>query len=84
MDGENLLYLDRNGNGNLTDPEDRIELDVEATKKFASLATAVTPASTSLKSARLPAKSSASNSGSANVTMYPRTIGSARSCASAS
>ena len=33
MDGENLLFLDRNGNGDLTDAEDRIELDAEATKK---------------------------------------------------
>jgi hypothetical protein len=34
MDGDNLLFLDRNGNGDLTDPEDRIELDMAATKKI--------------------------------------------------
>ena len=34
IDGEDLLYLDRNGNGDLTEAEDRIELDAEATKKI--------------------------------------------------
>jgi hypothetical protein len=34
MDGDNLLFVDRNGNGDLTDPEDRIELEFEATKKI--------------------------------------------------
>lgn len=31
MDGDDILYFDRNGNGDLTDPEDRIELEVKAT-----------------------------------------------------
>jgi hypothetical protein len=34
MDGDSLLFLDRNGNGDLTDREDRIELDAAATKKI--------------------------------------------------
>jgi hypothetical protein len=34
MDGNEILYFDRNRNGDLTDPEDRIELDAEATKKI--------------------------------------------------
>jgi hypothetical protein len=34
MDGDELLYFDRNGNGDLSEPEDRIELDAEATKKI--------------------------------------------------
>jgi len=34
MDGDETLYFDRNGNGDLTDPEDRIGLDAEATKKI--------------------------------------------------
>src|SRR5579872_2863783 len=33
MDGDDVLYFDRNGNGDLTDPEDRIALDVEGLKK---------------------------------------------------
>ncbi|MDR3637000.1 MAG: hypothetical protein P4L84_24565 [Isosphaeraceae bacterium] len=34
MDGDETLYFDRNGNGDLTDPEDRIAQDVEATRKI--------------------------------------------------
>jgi len=34
MDGDTTMYFDRNGNGDLTDPEDRVELDAEATKKI--------------------------------------------------
>ena len=34
MDGDETLYFDRNGNGDLTDPEDRIGQDVEATRKI--------------------------------------------------
>jgi hypothetical protein len=34
MDGDEVLYFDRNGNGDLTDPEDRIALEVEATKRI--------------------------------------------------
>src|SRR5690349_1958327 len=34
MDGDGILYLDRNGNSDLTEPEERIELDQEATKKI--------------------------------------------------
>ena len=34
MDGDETLYFDRNGNGDLTDPEDRIRLDAEATGKM--------------------------------------------------
>ncbi|MES2789216.1 MAG: hypothetical protein V4719_06305 [Planctomycetota bacterium] len=30
MDGDEVLYIDRNGNGDLTDPEDRIECDKAA------------------------------------------------------
>jgi hypothetical protein len=33
VDG-NVLYVDRNGNGDLTEPGERVELDVEATKKM--------------------------------------------------
>ncbi|OAI53291.1 hypothetical protein AYO47_05160 [Planctomyces sp. SCGC AG-212-M04] len=31
IDGEEIGYIDRNGNGDLTDPEDKIELDRKAT-----------------------------------------------------
>src|SRR4051794_7011077 len=34
MDGDETLYFDRNGNGDLTDAEDRSALDVEATSKI--------------------------------------------------
>jgi hypothetical protein len=34
MDGDETLYFDRNGNGDLTDPEDHIRLDAEATEKM--------------------------------------------------
>lgn len=34
VDGDKTAYLDRNGNGDLTDPEDRVELDVTATAKI--------------------------------------------------
>ena len=34
MDGNDTLYFDRNGNGDLTEPEDRIALDVEATNSI--------------------------------------------------
>jgi hypothetical protein len=33
-DSGRVLYLDRNGNGNLTDPGDRVELDATATAKM--------------------------------------------------
>jgi hypothetical protein len=33
MDGDEVLYFDRNGNGDLSEPEDRIAQDVEASKK---------------------------------------------------
>src|SRR5215510_10605392 len=33
LDGD-VLYVDRNGNGDLTDANERVELDVEATKKI--------------------------------------------------
>jgi hypothetical protein len=33
MDGNDVMYLDRNGNGDLTEPEERMELDREATMK---------------------------------------------------
>jgi hypothetical protein len=33
LDGNEILYFDRKGNGDLTEPEDRIQLDEEATKK---------------------------------------------------
>jgi hypothetical protein len=33
MDGDDVLYFDRNGNGDLTDPEDRIAPDAAALKK---------------------------------------------------
>jgi hypothetical protein len=33
LDGE-VLYVDRNGNGNLTEANERVELDVDATKKL--------------------------------------------------
>ena len=33
LDGE-VLYVDRNGNGDLTEANERVELDVEATKKI--------------------------------------------------
>ncbi|MCB7130265.1 MAG: hypothetical protein J3T61_12085, partial [Candidatus Brocadiales bacterium] len=34
IDGESVAYVDRNGNGDLTEPGERVELDVEATKKI--------------------------------------------------
>jgi hypothetical protein len=34
MDGDETLYFDRNGNGDLTEPEDHIGLDAEATEKM--------------------------------------------------
>ena len=34
MDGNEILYFDRNGNGDLTEAEDRIEIDAEATKEM--------------------------------------------------
>jgi hypothetical protein len=34
MDGDDSLYFDRNGNGDLTDPDDHIQLDAEATEKI--------------------------------------------------
>jgi hypothetical protein len=34
MDGDETLYFDRNGNRDLTDPEDHIRLDAEATEKM--------------------------------------------------
>jgi hypothetical protein len=34
IDGDSVAYVDRNGNGDLTDPADRVELDVEATSKI--------------------------------------------------
>lgn len=34
IDGDHVAYIDRNGNGDLTDPEDRVELDVDATNKI--------------------------------------------------
>jgi len=34
MDGDDVLYFDRNGNGDLTDPEDRIEFDDAASRKI--------------------------------------------------
>lgn len=34
VDGDSVAYIDRNGDGDLTDPEDRVELDVESTKKI--------------------------------------------------
>src|SRR5262245_45111521 len=33
MDGEDVLYVDRNGNGDLTEEGERVALDAEATKK---------------------------------------------------
>jgi len=33
LDGE-VLYVDRNGNGDLTEADERVELDIEATKKI--------------------------------------------------
>lgn len=34
MDGDNLLYIDWNGNGDLTDADDRVERDAEASDKI--------------------------------------------------
>src|SRR5262245_36329037 len=34
MDGDDLLYFDRNGNGDLTDPEDKIECDAAVSQKI--------------------------------------------------
>ena len=34
IDGDSVAYIDRQGNGDLTDPADRVELDVEATNKI--------------------------------------------------
>jgi len=34
IDGESVAYIDRNGNGDLTDAEDRVDLDREATDKI--------------------------------------------------
>ena len=34
IDGESVAYVDRNGNGDLTEPGERVELDIEATKKI--------------------------------------------------
>ena len=33
MDGEDILYVDRNGNGDLTEEGERVAVDAEATKK---------------------------------------------------
>ena len=35
MDGNDLLYIDRNDNGDLTESDERVELDLQATKKMA-------------------------------------------------
>jgi hypothetical protein len=34
IDGDSVAYIDRNGNGDLTDTADRVDLDVEATSKI--------------------------------------------------
>ena len=34
IDGDSVAYIDRQGNGEFTDPADRVELDVEATNKI--------------------------------------------------
>ncbi len=34
MDGDDVLYIDRNGNGDLTEEGERVALDVEATQKI--------------------------------------------------
>lgn len=34
VDGDSVAYIDRNGNGDLTDPEDKVELDQQATARF--------------------------------------------------
>ncbi|WP_442483928.1 hypothetical protein [Aeoliella sp. SH292] len=34
MDGTDVLYFDRDGDGDLTDPEDKVELDQEASANF--------------------------------------------------
>jgi hypothetical protein len=34
IDGETVAYIDRNGNGDLTEPNERVDLDVEATNKI--------------------------------------------------
>lgn len=34
VDGQDVVYVDRNGNGDLTESDERVELDVEATRKI--------------------------------------------------
>ena len=34
IDGDSIAYIDRNGNGDLTDAGERVDLDVEATNKI--------------------------------------------------